>query len=115
MIDDSLQVRVAELEVLQRRTEVIARINAALSSATDEQGILSAVADLAEQNGVAGSALAYAKTDASGHVTGAKVVAMQLQGQQLNIKEALPTDEFPLESNPILQIALENPDEPLFV
>src|SRR5512141_1476161 len=107
--------RIAELEMSQRRAEMIADINASLSRATDEQGILSAVAGLAEQNGVAGSALAYAITDASGHIVGAKVVAMQLQGQPINIKEALPTDDFPLDANPILRIALENPDEPLFV
>ncbi|MCX9078225.1 MAG: hypothetical protein OIN84_09645, partial [Candidatus Methanoperedens sp.] len=110
-----LKARIAELEIAQRRAEMIARINASLSRATDEQGILSAVAGLAEQTGVAGSALAYAKTDTSGHVIGAKLVAMQLQRQPLNLKEALPTDEFPLDTNPILGMALENPDEPLFV
>ncbi len=115
MTTDDLQARIAELEVLQRRTQVIAQINAALSTATDEQGILAPIATFAEQQGVAGSALAYPITDETGAVVGARVVAMQLQGQAVAVSDALPTDEFPLDANPILRIALENPDEPLFV
>ncbi|MBI5670141.1 MAG: PAS domain S-box protein [Chloroflexi bacterium] len=109
------ETRIAELEVAQRRAEQIARVNAALSSATNEQGILSAVATLAEQHGVMGSALAFSEMDADGVVTGAKVVAMQMQGQPVNPQDVLPTTDYPLDDNPILRLALENPDEPLFV
>lgn len=116
VITDELQSRVAELEALQRRSEQIAGIQTALSAATNEQEILAAVAAVAESYGAVGSALAYTETDAEGDVVAsAKVVAMQFGGQSAVIADVLPTDDYPLDANPILKIALDTPDEPLFV
>ncbi len=112
---NQLQSRIAELEALQRRTAQIAVVQMALSQAAAEQDILAAVATIAEGYGAVGSAMAYTETDAEGNITGAKVVAMQFAGQPVAIADVLPTDDYPLDSNPILKIALDNPDEPLFV
>src|SRR5512145_1467454 len=98
-----MQIEIEELKIAQRRNELVSQINLALSGATNEQEILAAVAALAEQNGVAGAALAYAEADATGVVNMVKVVAMQEGRQAVAVKDRLPTDTFPLDMNPILR------------
>lgn len=109
------QSHILELEASLRRAETISQINAALCRAASEQDILSAVADLAEQHHVYMSCLAYADTEPDGSVNMAKVVAIQSGDGNAVPLSALPTTDYPLDSNPILRVALENADEPLFV
>ncbi|HEX2906824.1 MAG TPA: hypothetical protein VHO69_08190, partial [Phototrophicaceae bacterium] len=114
LIED-LQARVAELEAAQRQTGQVAEINFRLSSATTEPEILEAVAALAAHYQVTSSALAYAETDIMGTVVAVNVVASQVGNDPALLVEPSAATRFSLAQLPLLELALQTPNEPLFV
>ncbi len=101
----------AETEQERRQAEMLARINAALSQAADEQAILAPVADLAEQYGAALSILSY--TDDPQTVN---IVAMRAgHGRTPLPMSFLPITSFPVSDYPVLHLAYTHPDEPIFI
>lgn len=105
----------AETEASRQRAEIVAQINANLSQATDEQGILSAVGPLASHYGAILCTLAYASTDESGQITEAKTVAVRASGIGPLETSDLPIIAFQFRDFPLIRMAYEQPDKPLFI
>ncbi|MBZ0286651.1 MAG: hypothetical protein K8I30_03485, partial [Anaerolineae bacterium] len=98
------------------RAELLAQVNAALSQANDEQGILSSVSLLAERYGVALSTLAYLDIDTKGSLQAINIVALRSSdGRSPLPLNFLPVSYFRVEDYPILQVAYANPDQPTFI
>ncbi|MCX9078226.1 MAG: PAS domain S-box protein [Candidatus Methanoperedens sp.] len=115
MSTKDFEQHIAQLEAAQRCAEVSSRISVALSRATNEQEILSALAGLAVEHHITMSSLAYARLDAADIVNGIDLVAIQdSNGQPLSLDQ-FPKTHVTLDELPILRLALETPDEPLFV
>ncbi len=95
--------------------EKLARVNAALSQATDEQSILNAVSGLVEGLNVGGASLAYSVIGDAGQIEEIEWVALQSSGGDAAPLEALPVIIFRLKDYPHIQMAFDYPDEPIFV
>lgn len=101
----------AETESARQQAETLAAINAALSQATDEQSILAAVAQLAEQYGAKLSMLSY--SDGSDQID---IVALRSNGGHSPLPlSMMPLASFPLENYPILKLIYQNPEETIFL
>ncbi len=106
----------AETELDRARAEMLANVNAALSQATDEQAILSAVSALAEGYGVSLSTLAYLDIKSDGDLRAINMVALRSgDGRSPLPLNFLPVVYLTAEKYPILQVAYANPDEPTFI
>jgi signal transduction histidine kinase len=99
-----------ETEAARRRAETLAQVNAALSQATDEQGILAAVALLAERYGVALSHLSY--FDPENRVN---IVAMRSGDGRRVLPSILPVTAFRPDDYPFLNLIYNSPNEPTFI
>jgi signal transduction histidine kinase len=98
------------------RAELLAQVNAALSQATDEQAILSAVSWMAEHYGVSLSTLAYLDIDAEASLQAINIVALRSgDGRSPLPLNFLPVSYFRVEDYPILQVAYANPDQLTFI
>jgi signal transduction histidine kinase len=111
------RVRLRErTEASRMRAELLAQVNAALSQATDEQAILSAVSLMAEQYQVSLSTLAYLDIDDKNELRAINIVALRsADGSSPLPPELLPIPYFKTESYPVFQVAYANPDEPTFI
>jgi signal transduction histidine kinase/uncharacterized protein YigA (DUF484 family) len=93
-----------ETEASRQRAEWLAKINAALSQAHDEDSILSAVASLAERYGAALSMLAYVN---AGEAETFHIVGLRSSDGSSPLPPSLiPIAAFPIENYPILRLAL---------
>jgi GAF domain-containing protein/two-component sensor histidine kinase len=101
----------AETERARQQAETLATLNAALSQATDEQSILDAVAQLAEQYGAWLSTLYY--SDGSDQID---IVALRYSGENTpQDSRMMLLDSFPLDDYPVLRLIYQNPDAPVFL
>ncbi|HEX2909151.1 MAG TPA: PAS domain-containing protein [Phototrophicaceae bacterium] len=100
-----LEQRIAELEASQRCAEITAEITQKLSQATDDQSILDAVAELAEQYGVAMSTIGYiTELDADGRPVILEGAAIRGgNGQPIPLR-TLPVTTYRVAEHPGLQI-----------
>ncbi|NLX08245.1 MAG: GAF domain-containing protein [Chloroflexi bacterium] len=105
----------AETQRAWHRAELLARISSALSQAADEQAILDAIASRVEQYGVALSSLAYSRLDDDPQVAEIVTVALRVRSEHAMSLNALPVASFRLAEFPVLQLAYEHPDGPIFI
>ncbi len=101
----------AETESARQQAENVAQVNAALSQSADEQGILGAVARMAERYGAALSILAYTTQTDRIDIVGLR----SADGSSPLPLSFLPITSFSFEDYPILQLAPTYPDEVLFI
>lgn len=101
----------AETEFARQQAETIARVNAALSQSADEQAILAALSQIAEQHGAALSLLAYTNQSDRIDIVGLR----SADGSSPLPLSFLPITSFSFEDYPILQLAYNHPDEVLFI
>jgi signal transduction histidine kinase len=100
----------------RQQAEALAQASAALSQATDEQSILAAVAGMAERYRVSLSLLAYLDIDANDALQAINIVALRSgDGRSPLPLSFLPVRYLSADDYPILQVAYENPHEPIFI
>jgi signal transduction histidine kinase len=100
----------------RQQAEALAQASAALSQATDEQSILASVAGLAEQYKVSLSLLAYLDINDDNALQAINIVALRSgDGRSPLPLSFLPVRYLSADDYPILQVAYENPHEPIFI
>jgi signal transduction histidine kinase len=111
------RMRLKEKTDLDRQqAQALAQASALLSQATDEQSILAAVAGIAEQYRVSLSLLAYLDIDANDALQAINIVALRSgDGRSPLPLSFLPVRYLSADDYPILQVAYENPHEPIFI
>src|SRR5262249_35017295 len=102
-------------EALRHHAETLAAVSTALSRASTEQDILTAVAGFAEQYKVNLSALSYTVVDAAGEPQGANVVALRAGNGQVIPVETLPSVYTARRVSPLLDLAFTYFEEPVVV
>ncbi len=103
-------------ESSRHQAELLAKVNAALSQAGDEQDILMSVSRLAEQNAADLSILAYVMSAEGNPIDRVNIVAMRAAGSHIPLAlNAMPTISFRIDDYPLLRLVENNPGEPVFV
>lgn len=104
----------AETEASRQQAEMLAQTNAALTLAKDETEILAAVMLLAECYGAAVASLAYARGN-FGEAKTIEIVAAHSASEGKIPLNSLPARHLHLDHLPILGLAQQHPEIPIFV
>jgi signal transduction histidine kinase len=105
----------SSLEDARQYAEMLARVNAALSLAINEDDILDTVAALGERYGTARSALLYSTENEAGDFESSYVVALRNADGTHVSADVLPIQRFVPSQHPILGLIYDNPHEVLFI
>ncbi len=97
------------------QAELLASVNAALSQANDEQAILDAVATVVAPYDVALSILAYSNANEDDPPTEVQTVALRMHRAAEPDTRALPLASQLVQDSPLLRMALDAPDAPIFI
>jgi PAS domain S-box-containing protein len=113
---DITQRKEAQVGILKarQRAETLAKINAALSQAVNEDEILAAIAPLAEAQGVMLSSLSYALTEGE-LLVGAETAALRRGDGQPVPLSMLPSARSMISEIPLLGLMNSQSDEPLLL
>ncbi|MFW5696708.1 MAG: GAF domain-containing protein, partial [Phototrophicaceae bacterium] len=97
------------------RAEVLAKVNAALNMADDEQSILAALADTLDDTSMQIAALTYFDADSSGTLRRINVMAARSgEGEEVPL-ETFPATRLDRDEFPLVEYAIEQPDEIVFI
>jgi signal transduction histidine kinase len=103
------------VEATRQEAETIARVNASLAQAVDEQEILSAIAVLAEPYGVSLSSLSYTRVDGNNKPIGGEVVAIRSGDGQPIAPSSWGVTYFPNEHFPVADLLYSSQDHLFFI
>ena len=103
-----------ETEVVRRRYEIIAKTNAALGQATNENDILNAVRTVVEQYGVGLSTLNFTHYGEKGTVSVLEIVAIQMGGNAMPLDKVPGGSYRPADATPLTGLMLSEAG-PLFI
>ncbi len=102
-----------QAETIQRRYEVIAKTNAALGQATNENEILEAVAALVKEYGAGWCTLNYTHYDESDQVAVLETVAMHLGSKPMALESVPGGTRRTMQTTPLWNLMLS--EQPLFI
>ncbi|MBX3086393.1 MAG: GAF domain-containing protein [Anaerolineae bacterium] len=105
----------AQTEQGRLRAQQLAEVDSALAQAENEEQVLKLLSNFAGHLSAANAALYFAKTDENGDLLALQAAAVVTSdGTSIPIS-SLPTSYLTKNDFPILQMLIDNPDEPIFI